>query len=112
MDFTFYCSSESYKLVERYYDPLELLSISDCVFRHLESINKLGFVPERVLDNIFMSHFGDHLESMGFESKLLGNAELPYTLWFNFIFINVYYLIIKFLQTFNDKGFVKCNMLN
>lgn len=48
-----------------------------------------------------------HLETKGYEHKLLGNSELPFTFWYNFLFINIYYLIIKKLQTFKDKGFVK-----
>lgn len=31
-------------------------------------------------------------------------------MWYNFIFINIYSLIIKKLQSFKDKGFVKSDI--
>jgi hypothetical protein len=52
-----------------------------------------------------MNGIMDFLRICGYEDKILGNSELPYTMWYNFIFINAYYLVLKQLRDLKDVGF-------
>jgi len=42
----------------------------------MASINKLGFITEDALNDTFMIHIKNHLVSLGYEEKLLGNSEI------------------------------------
>lgn len=78
--FIFDVMDERYRLLDKSYDSLELLCIGECMLRNMNSINKKGFMVKDFIDNNFMAHISSHLESLGYEKKLLGNSELPYTL--------------------------------
>jgi hypothetical protein len=99
IEFTYVLMDERFVLVERNYDCIEVLCIVESLFRYLNSINKRGYVTERALEYPFMSYI-----SSQFGGQLLvrlnvcGNSELPYTMWYNLIFISAYYRVIKSLN--------------
>jgi hypothetical protein len=53
------------------------------------------------LKNTFVTDLTNHLLQLGYKTKLWGNADLTYTLWYNFLFINLYYLVVKVLRNHN-----------
>lgn len=75
-----------------------MVCLARCVFKHLYSINEKGFVSHDVLENTFMRQIMSHLASLGYKRKILGNSIITYTMWYNLIFLNVYYLIEKCLK--------------
>jgi hypothetical protein len=87
-----------YQLVDKVYSLQSLKQITGDLFKLLSSINERGYVSQTSLECRFMKQIAHHLESLGYEEKILGNAEIPYTYWYNFIFINLYYLLEKTLR--------------
>ena len=68
-----------YQLVEKDYDVLELIIITEELFRYLNKINERGYVKGDALSDSFTVDIMKHLVSLGYEEKLLGNSEIPYT---------------------------------
>jgi hypothetical protein len=93
MTFTFDERLERYKLNLRDYSSLELICVGYGILRNLNSINKRGYVTVSSLNSSFVNFIMNHLESLGYERIILGNSELPYTLWYNLIFISYYHLL-------------------
>lgn len=112
LEFKYDVMYDRYVLIERVFDAVELLCVGEAIFSYMNSINKFGFITKNSLDDCFINHFGRHLEMFNFEPKILGNSELPYTMWHNFIFINIYYLIIQCLKTCKQDGFSKLHYLD
>ena len=63
---------------EKDYDVLELIIITEELFRYFNSINERGFIKEESLNDSFMVDNMNLLCSLGFEKKLLGNTEITY----------------------------------
>ena len=106
MEFTFLRSKEIFKLCKRTYEFMEVICIIDSIFRYVVSINKRGYVTMDSFRNNFMVFIMDYLEvDYGYARRILGNSELPYTMWYNFIFINCYYLIEVQLNTLKDVAY-------
>lgn len=72
---------------EKDYDVLELIFITEELFRYLNSINERGFIKEESLNDSFMVDNMNLFCSLGFEKKLLGNTEITYAAWYNFPFL-------------------------
>lgn len=51
-----------------------------------------------------MHGLSSHLFNLGYEHKILGNNELCYTMWYNFIVLNLYYLVVKELKFINNNN--------
>jgi hypothetical protein len=103
LSFLFDPKSSSYSLVEKSCSALEIICLVESFFRYTEEINAKGYVTLDSLNHNFMTSFMWHLYSFGFKYHHLGNSELPYTLWYNFIFISLYSLIIKKIHDFKMK---------
>jgi len=104
IDFTFENDRDRFVMVSRKYSVLEVLCCVNSLFRFLGSINKRGYVTEKCLSNCFVAFIMSHLEHFNFESKLLANSELPYTMWFNYLFISFYYLVIERIKVLKANG--------
>lgn len=109
LEFLFDEKSLTSKLSGKDYDVIDLICIVNCIFSTMGSINARGYVSLDSLTNNFMSSIGDHLFSLGYEKKFLGNSELAYSMWFNFLFLNLYYLVVKELGEYAERGFVLNN---
>jgi len=101
--FKFDLESETYSLVEKTFTSIELVCIATNFYRYFESINRFGFVTEESLNGNFISFFKDHLVTLGYEGRLLGNSEITYSIWHNFIFLNIYILLEKYLKNLDGK---------
>lgn len=75
-NFEFRLDSETFVLVDACYSAIELICMGECFLRYMASINKLGFITEDALNDTFMIHIKNHLVSLGYEEKLLGNSEI------------------------------------
>jgi len=101
-----------YRLYEIEYDALELVVITEGFFRYMNSINERGYIREvsledsfiLALDDSFILDIHNHFFSLGFDNKKLGNSETTYTIWYKFIFVNLYYLIVKKLKEVKEHG--------
>lgn len=101
-----------YRLYEIEYDALELVVITKGFFRYMNSINERGYIREvsledsfiLALDDSFILDIHNHFVSLGFDNKKLGNSETTYTIWYKFIFVNLYYLIVKKLKEVKEHG--------
>jgi hypothetical protein len=100
LEFKFHGSS--YKLHRDNYEPTELVSISEDLFQALHSINRKGFVTDSYFEDTFLVHISNHMASFGLKTHFLGNSELTYTMWWNFLFVNLYYLVEKSLATVKE----------
>ena len=58
--FEFDAKSQLYKLVNRDYDPIDLICIADFWFRYLDPINMRGYVSDYYLQNTFFVHISKH----------------------------------------------------
>jgi len=105
MYFKFIPGKECFKLVDYKYNFIEVICIVRSIFRYMDSINKRGYVTESVLKNTFMKHIMKFLEGYMYEFKILGNSELTYTMWYNFVFINAYYLVIRCLRSLRVESY-------
>lgn len=85
---------QMYKLTNRSYSLKELKYISDKLFEYMHSINVKGYLTLDSLECKFIKQVELHVEQMGYEPRSLGNAEMPYTMWYNFLFVNLYYLVV------------------
>lgn len=110
--FEFEEKNQSYALLDFYYDPFYLLCVIDSFFKYLGSVNRKGFVPDNYLDTIFVVHIKQHLSSLGYEDKLLANSELTYTMWHNFMFINLYFLLTQKLRFIEEQGSIAFHSLD
>jgi hypothetical protein len=99
--FEFDSKNQAYKLVKQDYDALDLICIVNTLFSLMERINVRGYVSLSSLTDNFISDISLHLYQNGYESKVLGNSEVPFTYWYNFLFINLYYLVVKELRKHN-----------
>lgn len=66
-------------MIEKH-DALDLICIIEGLFRYLNNINRRGFVNEVSYYESFINHISNHLSSLGYEEKTLGNSELTYTM--------------------------------
>jgi hypothetical protein len=80
LEFSFYEKSLTSKLSNKIYDVIDLICIVDCLFSTMGGIKNRGYVSLNSLTNNFMSMIADHLFSLGFEKKVLGNSELGYSM--------------------------------
>lgn len=94
------------KISDRVYVLIELIVIGRCILKKLQSMIDKWFVSTDALDGMFMRQVLRHLTNLGFKNKTLGNTETTFTMWLNFIFFNIYYLIYKSLKDRVD-GLVK-----
>lgn len=60
----------------------------------MHAVNQRGYVTDRALGDRIMIQIMNHLVMFGKGEKLLGNCELTYTMWYNFIFVNLYSLLL------------------
>jgi len=75
----------------------ELIQISKVVLDSLNDINKKGYVFQEVIEEStkVIKKIEEHLVSLGYERTLLGSSNNSYTLWYNLIFLNLFYLVCK-----------------
>jgi hypothetical protein len=112
MDFRFDEKEFVYKLVDREYDALTLLCIGKSILKYLHSINDKGFVSADALEKVFTLDIMSQLSHFKYAPIILGNSEVTYTMWYNLIFLNVYYLIEKFLFAYKDDCIKNDFLLN
>jgi hypothetical protein len=76
---------------------VEIIQISKVVLDSLNDINKKGYVFQKVLEEStkFIKQIEEHLVSLGYERTPLGSSNNSYTLWYNLIFLNLFYLVCK-----------------
>lgn len=61
----------------------------------MNAVNNRGYIREDALNGRFMVKITEHLSSFfGYESKELGVSETTYTMWYNFVLLNFYYLTL------------------
>lgn len=104
MDFELEKDKLQYNLIDKHYDSLTLISIGRSILRKLHSINDKGFISSDALSNIFLVTIAKQLVQKGFKFDALGQSEICYTMWYNFIFINFYYLVEKFLIDYKSDS--------
>jgi hypothetical protein len=80
LSFVFDLDSETYTLKDKNYSSVDLICIADNFYRYFESINSYGFVSEESLNGNFISFFKDHLVTLGYGGRLLGNSEITYSM--------------------------------
>jgi hypothetical protein len=82
-----------------------LLTLGKNIIEGLNRINSKGYVyPEAVdVSYKFLRELESFLVSHGYERKELGSSNNTYTLWYNLIFLNVYYLMCKELKSYKDS---------
>jgi hypothetical protein len=102
LDFTFNKDIFRYQLLERDYTMIELLCVGNSILSSLHAINRFGFITEAALPCGYMALIMEHLTSMGYRKQLMGNSEICYTMWYNLVFVNMYYLIEKVLKAHED----------
>ncbi len=73
VEYIFDKKDEVYKLVDKKYDPIDLLCVGYGLFLYLESINKKGYVSDIALQHKFMHGLSSHLFKLGNEHKIMGN---------------------------------------
>jgi hypothetical protein len=66
--------NQTYKLVDTSYDVIDLICITESLFRSMESINRRGYVSLYFLSNSFINGITQHLFRLGYEEKFLGNS--------------------------------------
>lgn len=109
LEFRFDHESSRYILSDRVYDVIDLVCISDTIFRVLGSVNDRGYIRLSFLKNTFITDMTKHLLGLGYKTKVWGNDELSYTMWHNFLFVNLYYVVTK---TLRDHNYHKLNSKN
>lgn len=87
-----------YRLVDREYSLGILKSLCESLFEFMSSINDRGYVTLDRLECSFIKEVEHQLDSLGFEKQILGNSDVPYTLWYNLLFISFYYKVTKCLM--------------
>jgi hypothetical protein len=80
LEFAFENKNKIYKLTDRVYDVIDLICIVDSLFRSMNAINVKGYVSIDSLTNKLISNVSQHLYSLGYEKKVLGNYELTCTM--------------------------------
>lgn len=103
IDFIYDMESETYKILEKGFSSVDLVCIAHNFYRYFESVNRYGFVTEDSLNGNFISFFKEHLVTLGYEKRFLGNSEITYSIWHNFIFLNIYILLEKYLKSLDGK---------
>ena len=101
LQFSFNEGNQFYELVDFNYDALDLVCITNTFFSIMEDVNIKGYVTLDGLNTGFVNEIASHLYSLGYERKTLGNNEIPFTYWYNFLFLNLYYLVVKKLKDHN-----------
>lgn len=98
LSFVYNLKEERYQLTKKYYDLKELIWIVDNFFKELQSVNDKGYITDSALSGRFMIVIQQNLLKLGYEFKELGNSETTYTLWFNFMFVNLYLIVLEKIQ--------------
>ena len=101
LQFHFDETNQFYELVDCNYDAMDLVCITNAFFSVMEDVNTKGYVTLNTLNTGFVNDIASHLHSLGYEQKILGNNEIPFTYWYNFLFLNLYYLVVKKLREHN-----------
>ena len=103
ISFVFNQDNLVFRLIDREYDSLELISIGKCILKSVYSINDKGFISEDSLSKIFLVGVAGFLSEFGYKFDPLGQSEICYTMWYNFIYLHYYYLVEKFLDDYKNK---------
>lgn len=98
-----------YVLSDRLYDAVDLVCICHTLLRVMGNVNDRGYIRLNFLNNTFITDITKHLLGLGYKTKVWGNDELTYTMWHNFLFVNLYYLVVK---TLRDHNYHKLNFKN
>jgi hypothetical protein len=110
LDFIF--KDEMFQITERVYHPMELLILTKELFETLHAVNRKGYTSMDYIKSTFMVKIGKFLSGLGYEDKVLGNDENSYTMWYNTIFINYYYLILINLRTLRDNNVIEKDFID
>ena len=97
LTFSFSLEEELYELSSQLVKPLDLIDIVHSVLNSYGSINQKGFVP---LDYEYISCnlIQEHLKSLGFNCNI-GSNNNTYLLWYNFLILNLLFLVSESLNT-------------
>jgi hypothetical protein len=108
LKFMFY--QNSFRLARQDYTALELLQIWATVEESFQLITQKGYIPEKADFKWLFTSINKYLKDLGYKTDLvLGSNENTFTLWFNLVKLNLYFLGIKVLEqsrlvTFEDVG--------
>ena len=86
--------SKTFLLSSKYYTTNEVFKIYKAVFDTLKKFNERGYFSGTSLLNSFTDEISIHLVKFGYKNKRLGSSDNSYTLWFNVIFINLFFIIV------------------
>lgn len=86
-----------YKPIVWTYTPTELLKIGSEISDCFNAVNHKGYIPPKLKENPMLSKIKQHLKHVGFKTSItdFGASANTYTLWFNFITINLLFVISK-----------------
>ena len=98
MTFEFDLNKERYELDAKYSDIKELIYIIEYFFNDMHSVNSKGYVSDGALSGRFKLNVMENLKKFGYGYKEFGNNETTYTMWYNFIFVNLYRLLLTKIQ--------------
>lgn len=87
-----------YRFASEYYSPSEVINLVDKFWTIMDHVNVKGYIDDEALRIRFMMDISRHLYTMGYVYRELGNAELTYSMWYNFIFVTFYKLILDKIQ--------------
>ena len=100
LNFTF--DGEMFKLSDLNYTPLEVLEIANKIDDCFITINQRGYIPKNSNLNHLFVKIHNYLKSVGYKSDTdFGSNENSFTLWFNFIRLNLYYLTTNLIQEYS-----------
>jgi hypothetical protein len=106
----FVFDGEKFKLSDDTYTSKNLIEIATNIDKYFININKKGYIPNNWNLNPLFNIITQYLKNIGFKlDKVIGGSENSFSLWFNFIRINLYFLTIEVLKsersmTFDDEG--------
>lgn len=86
---------EQFTLESKSFRIFDLIKIIQGTFDVMNSVNDKGYITKEALNARFMLFISRYLCTKGYARSIFGNAELPYTLWWNYVFLALYYLILK-----------------
>ena len=69
-------------------------------------LTKKGYVPTKTQSNLFFVALNHHIRSLGFKHEQFGISNNTYSLWYNFLNLNLYYLVIKKIRDFRERNSV------
>jgi hypothetical protein len=105
--FEYNAETETFELVVREYTLFELFQISKLLSKTLNSVNERGYFSSVSNPYSFVQDILKVLSTHGYKTErvVLGGNDNTYTLWYNVIFINYFYLILAKLKELEKDSY-------